>query len=281
MMRAGCCRSRVLFRTHQCKNPSDNEKVNRLDRVLGGIGATFVSLLLALSIASSAQVSNSGESKPTVPETVAAGSSGYRVSVAQLSVPAKAGKHLEVAQQRFSKRDLLGATREIDRALQIDPLYARAYSMRSFVKLAANDPSGAVADAVHAAELESHDAQSYLALATAYNSLGEFHKAAEAARQALSIRSDTWQARLEMAKSLYGQGQYLLALSVLDMMNVDFPDVHLVRADVLMCLGRSREAVEQFTLFLKQAPNDGRGVQIREIVASARQPFLNTNLPQK
>jgi tetratricopeptide (TPR) repeat protein len=214
-------------------------------------------------------------------QAVAPEPSQYIVSAAQLSVPASAGKHLEAAHRHFSKLDLRGAVREIDRALEIDPRCAQAFSMRALVKLAMNDLSGAVDDAAHAIVLDPHDAEAYIALATAYNYLKQFQKAGEAARQALGIRPDAWQARLEMAKSLYGGGQYVLALSILEQVNKNFPDVHLVRADLLMCLGRSREAVEQFTLFLKQAPNDSRDVQVQQIVATAGQTSLGTNSPQQ
>jgi tetratricopeptide (TPR) repeat protein len=203
----------------------------------------------------------------------------YTVSAARLSVPASASKHLQLAHRRFSKLDLRGAVKEIDRALEIDPVCAQALSMRSFVKLAMNDLSGAVEDATHATVLDPHDGEAYIALATAYNSVKQFQKAVEAARQALSIHPDVWQARLEMAKSLYGRGEYVPALSVLERVDKDFPDVHLVRADLLMCLGRSREAIEQFTLFLKQAPTDSRGAQVRQIVATAGQTSLSTNSP--
>lgn len=208
---------------------------------------------------------------PAVEKTAVLKSSRYTVSVARLSIPSKAGKYLESAQRRFTKMDLRGAITEIDRALQIDPDCAPAFSMRAYVKLAANDFSGAVDDAAQATALDSYDPASYIALATAYNYVREFEKAAEAARKALSILPDAWQARLEIAKSLYGQEQYVPALSTLDLVNADFPDVHLVRADVLMCLGRSREGAEQFSLFLRQAPNDPRGEQIRKIVNTARQ----------
>jgi Tfp pilus assembly protein PilF len=201
----------------------------------------------------------------------------YTVSAAQLSVPASAAKHLRSAHRRFSELDLPGAVKEIDRALEVDPVCAQAFSMRSFVKLAMNDAGGAAEDATHATVLDPHDGDAYIALATADNYLKQFKKAAEAARQALSLRPDAWQARLEMAKSLYGQGQYVPALSVLEQVDRDFPDVHLVRADLLMCLGRSREAVEQFSLFLRQAPDDSRGALVRQIVANAGQTSLSTN----
>jgi tetratricopeptide (TPR) repeat protein len=207
---------------------------------------------------------------PVMAEGAAPQSSRYTVSAARLSVPAKVGKSLEAAQKRFDKADWRGAIAEIDRALQIDPNCAWAFSMRAYIKLAGNDVSGAVEDAARAVALDSYDSESYVALATAYNYAKEFKRAAEAARKALGLRPDAWQARLEMAKSLYGQDQCVVALSVLDGITRDFPDVHLMRANVLMRLSRSREAADEFNIFLKQAPNDPRNARIRQIVATAQ-----------
>lgn len=57
------------------------------------------------------------------------------------------------------------------------------------------------------------------------------------------------------------------ALRELDLLQRDFPDVHLVRGNVLMRLERGREAAEEFSTFLKQAPDDVRSEQIKQIVA--------------
>jgi regulator of sirC expression with transglutaminase-like and TPR domain len=57
-------------------------------------------------------------------------------------------------------------------------------------------------------------------------------------------------------------------LCELDLANIDFPDAHLVRANVLMRLERRQEAVEEFGAFLREAPKDPRGEQIRRIVAT-------------
>jgi len=195
--------------------------------------------------------------------------SSYAVSLARLSIPAKAIKHLESANKRFNKGDLSRAAREIDQALEIDPHCAEAFSMRALVKLALKNFAGAIEDAHRAIALDPVDPAPRLALATAYNAAKEFSKAAEAAQQALGLNPNAWQGRLELAKSWYSQGQYALALNALDRVNVDFPDVHLVRANVLMCLGRAAEATEQFRIFLRQAPDDSRDEQIARIVANA------------
>jgi hypothetical protein len=82
------------------------------------------------------------------------------------------------------------------------------------------------------------------------------------------LRPDSWQARLELAESFYGQGEFVLALCELDLANVDFPDAHLVRGNVLMQLGRRPEAAEEFSAFMREAPGDPRGEQIQHIAGT-------------
>jgi tetratricopeptide (TPR) repeat protein len=208
-----------------------------------------------------------------LPATAVSGASTsqgmYTVSAQELSVPAKARVHLKLARQEFSKSNFAEAEREIAQALKADSIWAAPFCMRALLRLASKDLDGAIEDALHALALDPDEADAYVALATAYNSLSEFGKAEAAARAALGMRPDSWQGRLELAKSLYGEAQFVLALRELDGLDKDFPDVHLVRADVLQCLQRSQEAAEEFRQFLREAPNDLRSRQIRRIVSQA------------
>jgi tetratricopeptide (TPR) repeat protein len=207
---------------------------------------------------------------PVAPGTAAVPSQPmYTVSAQELRVPAKARAHLKLAHQEFSKSNFAGAEREIDQALQVDSICAAAFSMRALLRLASRDPSGAIEEATRALALDSGEADAYVALATAYNSLREFQRAEAAAQQALSRRPDFWQGRLEIAKALYGEGRFVLALRELDELNHDFPDVHLVRANILERLDRSQEAAEEFRQFLREAPNDPRSEQVKRIVGSS------------
>jgi tetratricopeptide (TPR) repeat protein len=205
---------------------------------------------------------------PSTSEDVGAKPHEGTVSVEQLGIPAKARAHLSVAHKEFRRMDLNGAMKEIDAALSIDPDWAQAFSMRALLRLAARDPAGAVEDAMRAIVLDGSDAQAYIALGTAYNSLREFTKAEAAIRQALNLNPDSWQAQIEMAKSFYGRGALVLALRQLDAIRKDFPDVHLVRGNVLMRLDRRHEAMDEFKAFLKQAAGDSRKEQIEQLVSS-------------
>jgi tetratricopeptide (TPR) repeat protein len=196
--------------------------------------------------------------------------SPYVVSVSHLRVPTKAVSHLEAAQKRFAKMQLAQTTMELDRAIDIYPGFAQAFCMKALVSLAEKDFTGSVESAAHAISLDGTDAYSWVALATAYNSLREWPEAEAAAGQALSLDPSAWQGRLELAKSFYGEAKFALALYILDQLNRDSPDVHLVRANSLMRLGRPQEAGRQFSVFLQEAPGDSRGDQIRQILLRAQ-----------
>ena len=192
------------------------------------------------------------------------------VSAAELRIPKQARQYLKLAQQSFRRTNFEEAEAEVDRALKLDASFAAAFSMRAFLRLASRALAGAIDDAQHALSLDSSDPNAYLALGTAYNSLGEFPKAQEALRQALELSPDLWQGQLEMAKAYYGQGSFVVALYEMDQLSNDFPDVHLVRANVLERLGRGNEAVAEFSAFLLEAPEDLRSEQVRRIVAATK-----------
>lgn len=192
----------------------------------------------------------------------------YTVSAQELRVPARALAHLKLAHQKFGKLNFAGAEREIDQALLIDSMCAQAFAMRALLRLASRDFNGAIEDATRALVLDPSEADAYVALATAYNSLSEFEKAEAASQQVLGMRPGFWQARLELAKAFYGQGRLVVALRELDELNKDFPDVHLVRANILLRLNRGGEATDEFRQFLHEAPNDLRSEQVERIVSS-------------
>ena len=143
--------------------------------------------------------------------------------------------------------------------------------MRAFVRMSMRDVAGATADALHAEELDNGNADAFLALASAYNASQRFPEAETELQQALYLRPDSWQARLELAKTWYGERRFALALRQLELIERDFPDVHLVRANTLVSLGRKREAAEEFRTFLQEAPTDSRALQIQQIMAQLDQ----------
>jgi tetratricopeptide (TPR) repeat protein len=188
--------------------------------------------------------------------------------VNRLASSEKTRKYIQRAQNEFTQLHTEEALRNLDTALQADPRCAAAFTMRAFIRLATRDFNGALDDATRAASLDPDNTDSSIALSTALNSTRQFQKGADAAAQALMLDIDSWQARLELAKSLYGQNHLVLALHELDLLDVDFADVRLVRANVLMRLGRREEGRAEFARFLKRFPDDPRGPQVRGILST-------------
>jgi tetratricopeptide (TPR) repeat protein len=266
------CHSRLSHALHVDDFLRYHQNLNHLNRLLlVNIALRLVLLvvfLLPFSDALAQFPDTAVSNQPSIPAVAPTTSEHYTVSAKTLGISAKARKHLAAAHKEFSKMNVDEALRHIDATLHTDPGCAQAFSMRAFIRLAAKDPRGAVDDSRRAMALDPGDPEAYIALATSYNSLKEFQKAEEAVRQALRLRPEFWQGRLELAKSLYGQGEFVLALRELDSKPVNFPDAHLVRGNVLVRLGRSQEAGEEFHAFLQQDLSDPRAQQVHHIMGT-------------
>ena len=195
----------------------------------------------------------------------------YRISARQLAISPKTRARIAAAQDKFEKGNISEALAELDTAGRLSPACSEAWSMRAFIKLADRDVAGAIKDASHALDLDRTNPEAYLALGSAYNSEKDFDRAETNLRRALALSPDSWHAKLELAKSWYGQKRLVLALRQLDLIRHDFPDVHLVRANILIALGRKREGADEFGTFLRALPSDRRAPQIRQIIAEITQ----------
>ena len=162
----------------------------------------------------------------------------YTVSTQQLRVPEKGARAFEVGAAGVQWIESF-RSRKGDRPGIADRFDVRRciFHAGCAARLAAWDPKRAIEDATRVLAIDSDDVEAYLALATAYNSLSEFQTGERAAaqRKLSEGNPDFWQGRLELAKALYGEGQFtFLALRELDELSNDFPDVHLVRANILI-----------------------------------------------
>lgn len=252
-------------------NPKNSHQSTLQSNKINQVGRVSAILLWTLAVSLLVPIKTIAQSVGASPQNV----TNYNVSVQQLKVSSRARAHLERAQKAFAEANMPQALKEVERTLVSDPQCAQAFIMRSLVKLALKDAEGAAVDSGEATTLDPNDGYAFLVLATAYNFHGETDAAITAARQALRLSSDLWQAHLEIAKALYQQKRFESALHELETLQVNFPDVHLVRGDVFMMLGRRKEGSDEFRLFLLQAPSDPRVAKIRQIVADSDRTVEN------
>ncbi len=285
-MDAGCSRSRVQQSRPNHQNPPDNHKADQFnEHCLGQLSSSqrisaqpgsakcrsaqrwllWICIGISLADVSLAQTPHAKALDPVPGDDP--------VSIAELKIPSKAWSHLRAAHKAFRQGKLQEAESEADRALRIDPACAPAFSMKAFIDLASKNPVSAVEHATRAISVDPYSADSFVALAMAYNLAADFLGSQRAASDALNLRPNSWQARLELGKSLYGQNRFDAALRELNAVSKDFPDVHLVKGNVLMRLGRAQEGAAEFALFLAEAPHDSRVGAIRQIVERAQAPL--------
>ncbi len=266
-MDASYCRSLVLTPERPNQNKLHSNKADQLNRVeLFGRCILLACTAMCWTQASHAQTSNPKTIEPTP---------RFEVSVAELKVAHKVWVHLQAAHRALSEGNLNEAAKETDHALRIDPDCGPALTMKAFVDLAGKNPVPAIRNAMRASSLDPYDIEALLALAMAYNAANHFPDAQRAVREALRLNPSSWEARLELAKSFYGEERFEAALAELDRAPKDFPDVHLVRGNVLMRLGRSKEGAAEFALFVQEAPHDPRTDAVRQIIAqTAASPWF-------
>lgn len=257
-MGASYCRSLVLTPRRHNQNKLHRNKVDRLNWI------EWISRCLLYACAaifwtrgSYAQTSGPKTLEPTP---------RLEVSVAELKVPNKVWVHLQAAHRALSNRNLNEAAKQTDQALRIDSNCGAALAMEAFVDLAGKNPMDAINHATRAAAVDPSNTEALLALAMANNAVAHFTEAQRAAREALRLNPNSWEARLELAKTFYGEERFDAALAELDRASKDFPDVHLVRGNVLIRLGRSKEGAAEFAVFLQEAPHDSRVDAIRHLI---------------
>lgn len=258
-MDASYCRSLVRAPAHPSQNKVHCNKANRLNWVKL-IGRCVICGCMALCCTQPSQAQTSG------PSTIEH-APRFEVSVAELKVSNNIWAHLRDAYRALSAGDLNEAAKQTDHALRIDPNCGAALAMKAFVDLARKNPADAIQNATHAALVDPDDIEALLALAMAYNAVNRFPDARRAAQETLRLNPNSWEARLELAKSFYGEERFDAALAELDLARKDFPDVHLVRGNALMRLGRSKEGAAEFAVFVLEAPHDPRIDAIRQIIA--------------
>jgi tetratricopeptide (TPR) repeat protein len=98
-------------------------------------------------------------------------------------------------------------------------------------------------------------------LAGVYNAQARFDDAQEAAQQALSKGTDSWDVQYEIARALIGKRQYETALTITEATLLSTPHgslMHLAKAHALLGLGRYPQAVTELRAYLRYQP-DGEG----------------------
>jgi predicted Zn-dependent protease len=211
---------------------------------------------------------------PTTSQTANDGNGRQTVSVAQYKVPEAAREELRKAREASLKHRIDDAQQHLQKALQLDPDYADALTMRAILKLDAKDSAGAVNDLQKAIRCDGSYAMAYLVLGSAFNTQLKFDDAIRALERGQSLAPDAWQAYFEMGRAYAGKTDYEAAVNQLDraqsLAPQEYPVIRLIRAHALIGLTRYGDAIADLQTYLLKNPAGPDAERARRMLEQAQ-----------
>ena len=202
------------------------------------------------------------------------GGRGPTVSVANLKVPGKAKSSLHKAQEYVEKGRLEDGRKELQKALQVYPTYAEAYTLLGIIDLDQQDTNGATASLEKAITYDPNSALAFMALGGAYNVTRKYDDAVRALNSAIRLAPQSWQAYFEMAKACLGKQDFSNALQQVtkaeQLATREFPTMHLVKANALLGLKEYGKAAAELETYLARNPQGPNAVEARQALEIGR-----------
>jgi tetratricopeptide (TPR) repeat protein len=198
---------------------------------------------------------------------------GNTVSVNQYRIPESARNEMRKAEEAAAKGKGEETLKHLDRALEIQPSYANALSLRAAIKLDREDVQGAVADAQKAIDSDGNYGMAYTVMGSALNLQGKYDDALRSLQRAETLSPDMWQVYFEMGRAYAGKKDYPASLQALDHAQRLSPTqqlIPLIRAFCLMQLGRSSEAVTELQGYLTHNPKGSKVEDAKKMLVRAQ-----------
>jgi tetratricopeptide (TPR) repeat protein len=231
-------------------------------------------------------VAESTDSLTTNPVTVQDGRSSLRlrlsrnppapvspptISVTQMMVPTSAQKLFRKAQTAFNDEKYDKSTKLLGEALQIDPQYADALTLRGIIELGTSKLDEAQADLERAIQIDPSCSRAYISLAAIYNHQGRFDDAMRASQRSLALTPKSWQSYFELAKASIAKGMYTQGLQFAReaqrLSGNSFAAVHLIKAYALMPMRLYKAARYELQAFLSHQPSGSNAQQAQMLLA--------------
>jgi tetratricopeptide (TPR) repeat protein len=207
---------------------------------------------------------------------VAASHAGNRatVSVAQMKVPEKARKLLEKAQSALDRRKIEVADHFVREALQIDPDFAEALTMRGLMDLDAKRLDDAATVLEKSIQADRSYAMGFIVLGAVYNMQSRFDDATRVLDRGLTLMPQSWQGMFELGKAELAKGNYEAAIRRLnkasDLATRQYPPLHLAKAHALLGMKNFSEATSELEAYLEQDPKSPNAAEVRESLDQVR-----------
>ncbi len=222
-------------------------------------GVTVFTLLIIFSVA------HDGIATPTVRRPTGPSRPGQDIITPhQMLAPITAQMATDNAVDALVVGDRDEAMRQVSNALDIFPHYAVALTLRGLIEMNEGRFDVGAADFEEAIRVDPAYAAPRLMLAAYYNDLGRFDDALVLLDRATRLLSSAWQSHFELARALYGKGDYEAALPAATQAIQLAPStlgpqsralLHYLRGHILAQLHDSEASKEEFEETLKTDPD--------------------------
>jgi tetratricopeptide (TPR) repeat protein len=196
------------------------------------------------------------------------------VTIKQFQVPKEARKQLNKAQEAVDKRDMDEAAKRLAKALEIDPDFAEALTLRAIIALESHQSESAMADLDHAIKADPGYSLAYLAMGSAFNLDGKYDEALRVLDRGVALAPQSWQGYFEIGKAQLGKQQYAQAIKSLDradsLAQGSYAAVHLVKAHALLALKLYPDAMNELQAFIDHAPKSPQADNARETLQQVK-----------
>ena len=189
------------------------------------------------------------------------------VSASDLKVPDKARKELDKANEALGRQEWAKAVDLLNKAIAIYPQYAKAYNNLGVAYARLNDPAREQEALEKAVSLDEHFAPAYENLAKLYLRQKQFSQAETLLGKALSANPNDAQCLTLMADVQYMERHYDAAIAAAQKAHAA-PDAHPATSHYIAAMAyeqekRSKEALSELQMFLKEEPNGPRADHVR------------------
>lgn len=188
-----------------------------------------------------------------------------------MMVPAKTRNLYRKAREALAKGNAASAQSQLEKALQICPLFAEALVLRGIMEWRSQQSERAQLDLEQAIRIDPGYSPAYLALGDVYNAEGRFDDALRTLERAVAISPMSWQGYFEMAKASIGKGMFDQGLQWANKSEKlgggGFAPIHLLKAYAMVPLKFYKGAREELQNFLSHEPKGQNAERAQKLLA--------------
>jgi Tfp pilus assembly protein PilF len=199
------------------------------------------------------------------------GAPGGIVSATELNVPSKAKSEMEKGLEALQQGDLKKAKSKLEKAVEIYPKYARAWSNLGVVRMKDGDKAGAKEAFIKSTEADDKFVPGYLNQARLSMMDKESKQAEVFLNKALSIDPNNVETLALLSREELMNKQYDKALvharKVHSLPHDHLADVHLIAGEALLHQNEDAGAVKEYEMYLKEYPDSPNAAKVRTAMA--------------